>query len=112
MKPFSKEYFHAIQAGKMRIGRVLLFSSAVVAINMQQLCERAANIKAIEPRRFSCVVDLIHRHQTGSYKQYDVSVAEPLSVFESMNLTPGHSFQNLVLPHFLVFFLFPASKKK
>ena len=78
-------------------------SLSVAAVTMNQLCERAMAIKAIEPRRFSCVIDIVYRDQTGEYTTFDISAADPRAVFRNMHLTNGHSFQNLVLSFFLLF---------
>lgn len=89
----------------MRIARFLLlipFSPfvslvpLVSAVTMNQLCDRARAIKAIEPRKFSCVIDIVYRDQTGEYNTYDISGADPRAVFRNMQLTNEHSFQNLV----------------
>ena len=74
----------------------VLFVPSVSAVTMNQLCDRARAIKAIEPRRFSCVIDIVYRDQTGEYNTYDISGADPRAVFRNMQLTNEHSFQNLV----------------
>ena len=69
---------------------------SLIAVNMQQLCTRAAAMKQEDPRRLACVIDLIYRDQIGIYNDDDISKADPLSVFTAMQLTTGHSWQNLI----------------
>lgn len=80
-------------AGALCLLGVSTFASA---ISMHQLCSRAEAIKAEEPQRFSCVIDLIYRDQTGSRTTFDIAAAEPRAIFYTMHLTNHDSFQNLV----------------
>ena len=75
---------------------LVYFCTTVMAVDMQQLCARASAIQREDHRRFACVIDLIYRDQIGAYNEYDISMYDPLVVFTSMQLTTGHSFQNLV----------------
>ena len=75
---------------------VVICSAVTDAVTMQDLCRRAEAMKQEEPKKFSCVIDMIYRDQLGEYTLYDISRADPRAVFKAMQLTTGHSFENLV----------------
>ena len=74
----------------------LLAVTSVQAVTMIQLHTHALVLQREDPQKLQWAVDMMWREQMGYFKQRPIAIEKPTEFLEVLDMTGGHSLQNLV----------------
>lgn len=75
---------------------LLAAAASVQAVTMIQLHTHALALQREDPHKLQWVVDMMWREHMGYLSPRPIAMDQPREIMESLEMTGGHSLQNLV----------------